>query len=102
MRIAWDWAHWRRDDVSILMPCSVDVDAWPFWPRYIVQKGVVAKQGSVVGRGMYFGDDFLLTTYFRPYVVRTLTYLDCFLLENTVIHKLFQYGQFPHVQVGKC
>ena len=48
---------------------------------------------------MYFGDDFLLTSYFRPYVVRTLTYMDCFQLENTVISKLFQFGQFPRMQV---
>jgi hypothetical protein len=59
----------------------------------------VAKQGHIVGRGMYFGDDFLLTAYFRPYVVRTLTYTDCFLLESTVLKRLFQYGQFPRLQV---
>ena len=71
----------------------------PATHMYMIKKGVVAKQGHIVGRGMYFGDDFLLTSYFRPYVVRTLTYMDCFLLDNTVIHKLFQFGQFPRLQV---
>jgi hypothetical protein len=48
---------------------------------------------------MYFGDDFLLTSYFRPYVIRTLTYLDCFTISAEVLRKLFQYGQFSRIQV---
>jgi hypothetical protein len=68
----------------------------------MIKSGVVAKSQHIFGRGMYFGDDFLLTTYFRPYVVRTLTYMDCFQLENTVISKLFQFGQFPRLQVRAC
>jgi hypothetical protein len=66
---------------------------------FMIRKGVVAKQGSIVGRDMYFGDDFLLTSYFRPYIVRTLTYTDCFLLDSAVLWRLFQYGQFPRLQV---
>ncbi len=66
---------------------------------YLIKHGLVAKCGQVKGRNMYFGEDFLLTSYFRPYIVRTLTYMDCFLLENTVVWKLFQYGQFPRLQV---
>ena len=53
----------------------------------------------IFGRGMYFGDDFLLNSFFRPYVVRSLTYLDCFMLKNSVIEELFRFGQFQLLQV---
>ncbi len=65
----------------------------------MIKRGLVAKCGMIIGRGQYFGDDFLLTAYFRPYVVRSLTYLDCFTLDATVLSRLFQYGQFARVQV---
>ena len=74
----------------------------PATHMYMIKSGVVAKSQYIFGRGMYFGDDFLLNSYFRPYVVRTLTYLDCFQLENTVIAKLFQFGQFPRLQVSSA
>ena len=69
------------------------------WPRFIIKKGLVAKCGQIIGRQQYFGDDFLLTSYYRPYVVRALTYLECFQLEKSVVDKLFQYCQFPRLLV---
>ena len=78
--------------------CIVRNSLRPLLNRYTIKKGLVAKSGTVIGRGMYFGDDFLLTSYFRPYIVRTLTYLDCFQLDRAVIINLFQFGQFPRLQ----
>lgn len=66
---------------------------------YTIRRGLAAKAGAVMAAGMYFGDDFLLTSYFRPYTVRALTYLDCFRMDYNVLHKMFQYNQFPSFQV---
>jgi hypothetical protein len=41
----------------------------------------------------------ILSDYFRPYVIRTLSYLDCFRLSRQAVTELFHYGQFPRIQV---
>jgi CRP-like cAMP-binding protein len=66
---------------------------------YTIRRGLAAKAGAVIAAGMHFGDDFLLTSFFRPYTVRALTFLDCFRMERAVLYQLFQYGQFPLFQV---
>jgi hypothetical protein len=49
---------------------------------------------------MHFGDDFLLTSFFRPYTVRALTFLDCFRVDRAILYQMFQYGQFPLFQAS--
>jgi hypothetical protein len=71
----------------------------PALHMYTIKRGLVASPGAVVGAGMHFGDDFLLTSFYRPYTVRALTFLDCFTLSNTSLYGLFQYGQYPIFQV---
>ncbi len=66
---------------------------------YTIRRGLAAKAGAIMAAGMYFGDDFLLASFFRPYTVRALTFLDCFRMDRTVLFQLFQYGQFPLFQV---
>jgi hypothetical protein len=66
---------------------------------YTIRRGLAAKAGAVMAAGMHFGDDFLLTNYFRPYTVRALTFLDCFRMDRAVLYQLFQYKQFPNFQV---
>jgi hypothetical protein len=66
----------------------------------MIKKGIVAKQGVVIGKGGYVGEDMILTDYFRPYVVRTLSFVDCFRLSRSDLMALFHYGQFPRVRVG--
>ena len=66
---------------------------------YTIRRGLAAKAGAVMATGMHFGDDFLLTSYFRPYTVRALTYLDCFRMDRSVLAQMFQYKQFPSFQV---
>jgi CRP-like cAMP-binding protein len=66
---------------------------------YTIRRGLAAKAGAVMAAGMHFGDDFLLTHYFRPYTVRALTFLDCFRMDRAVLYQLFQYKQFPNFQV---
>jgi CRP-like cAMP-binding protein len=66
---------------------------------FTIRRGLAAKAGAIMAAGMYFGDDFLLASFFRPYTVRALTFLDCFRMDRTVLFQLFQYGQFPLFQV---
>ena len=67
---------------------------------FTIRRGLAAKAGAVMATGMHFGDDFLLTSYFRPYTVRALTYLDCFRLNRSVLAPhMFQHKQFPSFQV---
>ena len=67
---------------------------------FTIKRGLVASPEAVVGAGMHFGDDFLLTSYYRPYTVRALTFMDCFKLANADLFDLFLYGQYPIFQVG--
>ncbi len=66
---------------------------------HTIRRGLAAKAGAVMATGMHFGDDFLLTSYFRPYTVRALTYLDCFRMDRSVLAHMFQHKQFPSFQV---
>ena len=66
---------------------------------YTIRRGLAAKAGAIMAAGMYFGDDFLLASFFRPYTVRALTYLDCFRMDRSVLAQMFQYKQFPSFQV---
>ena len=66
---------------------------------HTIRRGLAAKAGVVMATDMHFGDDFLLTSYFLPYTVRALTYLDCFRLSRSVLAHMFQHKQFPSFQV---
>jgi hypothetical protein len=41
----------------------------------------------------------ILSDYFRPYVIRTLSFVDCFQLSRIDFMALFHYGQFPRIRV---
>merc|ERR1712028_333592 len=43
---------------------------------YIVQKGLVARLGRVLGKGRYVGEDMILHSSRRHYSVVTLTFVD--------------------------
>jgi len=67
---------------------------------YIVQKGVVAKQGQILRGGAFFGEDMILKSYKRPYSVRTLTYVDCFKLTKAKLSAIIEHDEFPATRIA--
>lgn len=49
---------------------------------YIIQRGLVARLGRVLGAGRFFGEDVILHNSRRNYFVRVLTYLDVYSLSK--------------------
>ena len=72
----------------------------PAMQMYILQKGVVAKQGRVLRGGAYFGEDMILKNYKRPYSVRTLTYVDCFRLDKEKLLDIIRHDEFPATRIA--
>ena len=102
-------AHWRAHwQVALsIKPASFAPNELiikpgdPALSMYTIKRGLAASPGAVVGTGKHFGDDFLLSSYYRRYTVRALTFLDCFTLDRDALLSLFQYGQYPIFQVRR-
>lgn len=65
---------------------------------FVIRNGLAAKSGGLLHKGTFFGHDMLLTTYKRPYSVKSLTFLDCFKLSKQDLTELFATGRFPLTQ----
>ena len=50
---------------------------------YLLQRGVMATRGRIIGTGSYIGDDFVLHKTRRDYSVRAITYIDVFSLSKS-------------------
>jgi CRP-like cAMP-binding protein len=61
---------------------------------YIMQKGVVAKGGNIISGGRYFGEDIILESGRRTYMVRALTFTDVFVLAKTVLEKILDSANY--------
>jgi len=62
---------------------------------YIVQKGLVARLGRVLGKGRYVGEDMILHSSRRHYSVVTLTFVDIQSLAQCDLEQIMQHGDFP-------
>lgn len=61
---------------------------------YIMQRGVVAKQGSIISGGKYFGEDIILQAGRRTYTVRALTFTDLFILKKEDLFKILDSANY--------
>ncbi len=68
--------------------------------RYIIKTGIAAKNGLVVGRGQYFGEEMMLDKFNRPYAVASLSYLDAFCINRADVLDLLANHQFPRISVS--
>ena len=65
---------------------------------YIMQRGVVAKQGSIISGGKYFGEDIILKAGRRTYTVRALTFTDVFVLKKNDLFKILDSANYFGIQ----
>ena len=65
---------------------------------YIMQRGVVAKQGSIISGGKYFGEDIILQAGRRTYTVRALTFTDLFILKKEDLFKILDSANYFGIQ----
>lgn len=55
---------------------------------YIIQRGLVARMGRVLGAGRFVGEDVILHNSRRKYFVRVLTYLDVYALSKEALEEI--------------
>ena len=67
---------------------------------YIIRKGVVGCNGRIMGGGNYFGEDMILQSAVRLHDVRSLTFLDVYVLSKSDLDDVLELGNFPHIY--KC
>lgn len=65
---------------------------------YIVQRGLVARQGKVMGAGRFFGEDVIVHGSRRAYSVRVLTYVDVMALARDDLETVLDGGDFPQTR----
>lgn len=80
----------------------------PATSLYIVKRGLVirslpqfkltAQCDFRVGWPKVIGADFIMMRYFRPYSVRTLTFLDGYSLDKKVVDQLLRHDEFPNTK----
>ena len=64
---------------------------------YLLQRGVMASRGRIIGTGSYVGDDFVLHKQRREYSVRAITYIDVFSLSKKSLEKVLNESTFPTI-----
>jgi len=62
---------------------------------FVLQRGLVGKEGRVLSAGQFFGEDFILTSARRHYQACVLTYLDVYSLAQEDMEKVLDDGDFP-------
>ena len=65
---------------------------------YIVQRGVVAGAGRVMGAGKCFGEDMIMQQGFCLFDVRALSFLDVYGLSSSALQQIIARGGFPQTQ----
>ena len=64
---------------------------------YLLQRGVMAKKGRILGTGDYAGHDFVLHKQRRNYMVRAITYVDVFSLSKRDLEKVMSSNSLPTI-----
>eukprot|EP01029_Cantina_marsupialis_P032359 TRINITY_DN97_c0_g3_i6.p1 TRINITY_DN97_c0_g3~~TRINITY_DN97_c0_g3_i6.p1 ORF type:complete len:869 (+),score=219.48 TRINITY_DN97_c0_g3_i6:225-2831(+) len=67
----------------------------PTETMYIVQRGLVAQLGKVLGTGKFFGEDMILHGAKRHYQVTALTFVDLYRLTKKDMEEVLDTGLFP-------
>ena len=62
---------------------------------FVIQRGLVGKEGRVLSAGQFFGEDFILTSARRHYQACVLTYLDVYSLAQDDMEHVLDDGDFP-------
>ncbi|KAH9068889.1 hypothetical protein Ae201684P_004587 [Aphanomyces euteiches] len=65
---------------------------------YIISKGLVARNGNILRKGNFFGEDVILKHVESSMIfdTRTLTYTDTYTLSRDDMHAILATGSFPH------
>ena len=64
---------------------------------YLLQRGVMASRGRIIGTGSYVGDDFVLHKQRRDYSVRAITYIDVFSLNKKSLERVLNQSTLPTI-----
>ena len=70
----------------------------PAETMFIVQRGVVAKAGQIISSGRFFGEDIIMESDKRSYMVRALTFVDTFCLTKTDLRNIMVQCSLPRYQ----
>ena len=62
---------------------------------FVIQRGLVGKEGRVLSAGQFFGEDFILSSARRHYQATVLTFLDVYSLEQDAMQEVLDDGDFP-------
>jgi len=64
---------------------------------YLLQRGVMASRGRIIGTGSYIGEDFVLHKSRRNYSVRAITYIDVFSLSKMDLEEVLSTNNLPSI-----
>ena len=74
--------------------------------RYIIERGLMARLGRVLGRGRTVGEDMILSNSRRHYSARALTYLQVQALRREDLFYILEKGDFPitkrNIRKARC
>ena len=70
----------------------------PAETMFIVQRGVVAKAGQIISSGRFFGEDIIMESDKRSYMVRALTFVDTFCLTKTDLRNIMSSAHYPGIK----
>jgi len=62
---------------------------------YIINRGLCARLGCVLGRGRFFGEDMILNCAVRSYCVMSMTFVGVYVLERDALRSILATGLFP-------
>ena len=65
---------------------------------YIIERGLLARLGRVLGRGCTCGEDMILSASRRQYSARALTYIVCQALYRKDLFDILDTGEFPNTR----
>ena len=62
---------------------------------FIIQRGLIARLGRILGGGKFVGEDIILDSSRRHYSAVSVTYVDCYILSKGSLRKILDTGKFP-------
>jgi len=81
----------------------------PATTMFIVKRGLIIRSlpsfmmsnrcDFRVGSPKVLGEDFIMSRYYRPYSVRTLTFLDGYSLDKKAVEQMLRHDEFPNTKV---
>ena len=62
---------------------------------FIIQRGLIARLGRILGGGRFIGEDIILNSSRRHYSAVSVTYVDCYMLSKKSLKNILGTGKFP-------